>query len=201
MTYERAEQETGRHDIRRSLARGISITRRMTGPLEDVYAKFAVLQEYYPSLEVRKPGDMSRRAPALQQIGSKEIWSNREKIGHVAADVALSAIFERVPSLSADQPITATWVDTLVDQRTKATFVSIVPTAKDALKLGRERHRILAVIEDLAQGEELEWQARLPDIAMAYVPADASPAALVDTIALLESVMPLSVTLLPPPKV
>ena len=184
-------------DTSRDLNSGLQLFREASGPILEVFQQLAGLKEEYPYLEVRGlPENVDKRNSSLKvyQISSREV-SLQQKVGHLPLRPVLRAMLEEIPSLSEELPVDGAWVNTHTDG-SNATFVNLIPNALDLLKLARERHKGLRIIEGLAGTGQLRWGRSFFDLTVAYIPPHAAAGTVEDTVNFLES-RDLAMTLLP----
>jgi hypothetical protein len=188
-------QQPRRHiSERQKLSQGLAIYRVAGGQVLDTCAELSQLEDEYPALEVRPK--YNGKPFGIQLLATKEIWANASKLGNVGLRRAILSIFSSVPSLLEEESVTAETVDTVVDLRTKATFVTVVPRPPDLARLVDERKGITAAVEHMAPESGLTWQRRTPDLTLAYVPVNAGQPALEATMEMVNSFLPLSLDLL-----
>lgn len=179
-------------------SQGVDLRRYAAGQeLASLLAGLTVAGQDYRGVEVRTIDGLPRRSVGIDVLGRGEA-RHRPRAGFTEASVVREHLYEDVPSLGADFPITAVRAYTRTNRKTES-FVIVTVSSDDTLDFMDEREDVDESLNRLL-GKSADWNDRFQvDLTLAYVPhASINRHAAKDLLNLTKGSLPLPMTLRPP---
>lgn len=196
MEAARAEVSGNAASVRKSL----SIFRSVhSQSLTRLYSELLIpLEQRVKGIELPYDRHGNNVSPRTQIIKHKELWRNRQKIGHqMLTELSLNdTLVENLPELAV--PKIAQIQNVIIDRCGKGDqYMQLFFSEESSDDLASERANVWWAIEELADDTELEWKDYAPDVRLAFFDRSIEKSSVDKVADYIAKHLPMSVTLGP----